>query len=98
MKMKKQEILKRVQQFLIEINVASEDDFEENLFDFSNYNKPYYLYMDIERCGCFESRSSFMSKDKVNDIIEDQLQGGQNAWDHIYIFDINQNKQIIPRL
>lgn len=62
-------------------------------YDFSNYRKSYFVYMDVEFSGCFEKNTRFCSKREVNKIINEQM-NGENKWDHVVILDIKNNKTL----
>lgn len=103
--MKKQEVVKRVTKFLNKNLRHVLDKMEdpnskiENHVLFDNYQKPYFIYSDQERKGCFESEESFVSKEDLNNIIKSMFIGsGIEKPDQVFIFDVKKNKRVYPRI
>ena len=67
----------------------------ENYLDFSEPEKPYYVYMDDEQCGCFENEAKFMNKEEVNKLIKNQM-FGEDKWNHIFIYSIDKKQIVYP--
>lgn len=66
-----EEAIKRVKNFLKNL-IHMELDFIDNC-DFSNPFNPYYIYMDTENRGCFESKQFFIDKSNLNKLIIKQF-------------------------
>lgn len=98
--MKKEDAIKKAVQFLLNlphIDLGDEESIKDYC-DFDNSNKPYYVYVDIERSGCFESNTGFFSKTEVNSLIKEQLDNEDGKWDHILILDVKNNKRVYPKI
>lgn len=93
--------INRAKEFLSNLPCIQLDEsvpFEDYL-DFSNPEKPYFVYMDQESCGCFENETSFMTLEEVNDFIKKQVSSGRRgSWDNVCILDVKANKIVEPRV
>jgi hypothetical protein len=99
--MKKETAINRAEEFLRNLPCILLDESVpfENYLDFSEPDKPYYVYMDAEARGCFENEAKFMTAEEVNSLIKQQMMSGRyDKWDHICIFDIKNNEIVYPRV
>lgn len=93
--------IEKAKKFLQKIGCCDLDDDEniEDNHDFSYSNKPYYIYLNVQRRGCFQSEQKFYSKSEINELIKHQFNSDyDDKWDHIYILDVKKNKIVKPHL
>jgi len=89
--------IKRAEKFVIKVCSCC-DDFDDvnQHHDFSNSNLRYYVFREYDTGRVYSSEESFLSKEGVNLLIEDQL--SKCIWDKIVIFDTKLNKIVKPHI
>lgn len=80
-----------------DIDIEGSEDY-----DMSYNDEPYYIYFDVENHGCFTTEGKFCTEQQVNQLIEMQLSCSSkeafDRWDNIIIFDVEENKVVVPRI
>lgn len=95
-KLTKQEAVKRAVKFILSLPHIQYDESDiENMIDTSKYRKPYFVHVDSDQRGVWESNVAFASKREVNELIRSLLED-DNTWDHLYILDVRTNKKAMP--
>lgn len=92
--------IEKVKKFLQKVGCCDSDkeNFEDN-HDLVYPNKPYYVYSNVQRNGCWVSEQKFYSKSEINKLIEHQFHCDcDDKWDHVYILDVKKNKIVKPHL
>lgn len=80
----------------ITLDMTGNDEIEK-YYDFSDSDKPYYIYTDGESRGCYESINGFITEKEVNKLITEQC-NNRNKWDTIVILDVKKNKIVKPHI
>jgi len=92
--------IERAKKFLQKMGCCDFD--EENAEDNHNFDrsdKPYFVYSNVQRKGCWVSEQKFYSKSEINELIKHQFHSDyDDKWDHVYILDIKKNKVVKPHL
>lgn len=69
-------------------------DYGDDYPDFGDSSQPYFLYAFVERCGCCDIVTEFMSREEINEFIKDEY----NQYDIVAILDVENNCQVYPKI
>lgn len=90
----KKETMKRVTWFLQ--NVCNVEDIGDREFSYTNAR--FFVYMDCQEHGCFESFYDFKTEEQVNQIIKHQMVNAKHSWHNVFIFDVLKNKLLTAHI